>query len=210
MWYTLLCSPIALLPFQKVPAQSFKGEEIRDEKSTTVEHDEVWYNTLPRCPSSQGVRKKTHSQVEFPLDMWQEKSVPPCFIWKGERKRRYYVWLLPSPAAHWPRFTPGLNWCPLCFGGHHSAAQKARSHASKFQKWKCDMEWIRLGVWDVRTLLVLTSSPAQKYWYGVSRLVMLIGSLATGPVGNTSNTFEKKEAIKGIRKGTQILSPMDS
>ena len=162
MWYTLLCSMGAFLPFQKVPAPSFKGEETGEEKSTSVTHDEVWYNTLPRCPSSQGVRKKTHSQVEFPLDVLQEKSVPPCFIWKGEVKRRYYVWLSPSPASHWPRFTPGLNSLPLCFGGHHLAAQKARSHAawytisSSFQKWKCDVEWIRLGVWDVRTMLVLT------------------------------------------------------
>lgn len=45
-------------------------------------------------------------------------------------------------------------------------------------------------------------SPTQRSWYGVSRLVMLMGSLAMGTVGNTSNTFGKKEAIKGIREET--------
>ena len=45
---------------------------------------------------------------------------------------------------------------------------------------------------------VTWSGSGQKSWYSVSRLVMLMGSLATGTVGNTSNTFGKKEAIKGI------------
>lgn len=62
------------------------------------------------------------------------------------------------------------------------------------------MEWIRLGV----TMSKLCWSPTQRSWYGVSRLVMLMGSLAMGTVGNTSNTFGKKEAIKGIGKHTNL------
>lgn len=39
-------------------------------------------------------------------------------------------------------------------------------------------------------------SPTQRSWCSVSRLVMLMGSLAMGTVGNTSNTFGKKEALR--------------